>query len=341
MRLLRHSWQSILLICQAIWFIWLASWLIGWDAFWFVAFLHSFAPYVAMTSILLLLLMVMMRYRSGIRIGILQVSLTLMIFAPMFIPTVVQQPIQDDDLHVITYNIWGRNPRFTEAIAWIGEQEADVVVLQEIMAEYEEPRLDPIRDVYPYEAYVKGSVRILSQYPFITTSTPRLEFMSQEHGGRYVLRIEIEKDAQRYVIYGVHVSLPEQTDSHLPVDIPVFPFSVAFRYNETRRDTQIQRLIKLVEQERYPVIVAGDLNMSAWSRDYRDLANTMQDSWQGRGWGTSWPDSTAVPIPNIIPPLLRLDYIWHTHNIITLDAQQYAPIGSDHYPLSAWLRIKS
>jgi len=320
--------KTLITVSQIAWSIWLILWVIGWDDFGWVAFFHTFAPYMALSSIPFFIFTFILRMWRNVQWGIIQSTLTLSIFIPMMIQTVPAQPIQDNDWHILTYNKWVNNNEYDQLMTWVGEQEADIVVFQESGELFNDESYDFIREIYPYETMASGGVRLLSRHEFV--DEPQIITYSETRSG---IRAEIERDGQTVVFYGVHFSLPRWTRFSLPLNIPFI------MHDEKPRDAEIQLLLDLVRNETHPVIIAGDFNMSAWSVAYRNLDADLIDSWQGRGWGTSWPNNHVLFAPDFIPPLLRLDYIWHSDDFTTIDAQLDDPNGSDHYPLSAWLRL--
>ena len=71
------------------------------------------------------------------------------------------------------------------------------------------------------------------------------------------------------------------------------------------------------------------------------LAAHGRDSFRkaGRSFGASWPLRVNGEFPAFIPPLLRVDYIWHSDGFQTVTAQQGPPLGSDHLALMATLTL--
>lgn len=67
----------------------------------------------------------------------------------------------------------------------------------------------------------------------------------------------------------------------------------------------------------------------------------MNDSFReaGVGLGTSWPVSRMRGLPWFIPPLIRIDYIWHSDHFRAVMAQQGPERGSDHLPVLATLAM--
>ena len=85
--------------------------------------------------------------------------------------------------------------------------------------------------------------------------------------------------------------------------------------------------------------------MSDQTSIYGELASRMGDSFRqaGTGLGGSWPVSAMeefTSLPDFVPPLFRIDYIWHSEQFRAISAQQGPELGSDHLPLLATLSIE-
>src|SRR5690606_35392034 len=63
---------------------------------------------------------------------------------------------QEPTIDVLTFNMLGKNAQFRQAVEWLADSDADIIVLQEILAENEEPRFSPLDEPYPYHAYISG-----------------------------------------------------------------------------------------------------------------------------------------------------------------------------------------
>ncbi len=114
-------------------------------------------------------------------------------------------------------------------------------------------------------------------------------------------------------------------------------------YDDSARDAQIHALIARLQDEPLPYVVAGDFNMSDQSVIYGDLAAAMGDSFReaGTGLGTSWPMLQAsFGLPLSIPPLMRIDYIWHSDEFRAVEASVGPFLGSDHLPMLATLALE-
>ena len=112
-------------------------------------------------------------------------------------------------------------------------------------------------------------------------------------------------------------------------------------YDDSAHNAEIKRLLAQLETELYPFIVAGDFNMSEHAVMYNEVAESMDDAFRkaGTGWGGSWPISVVEDLPASVPPLLRVDYIWHSAHFRGVKACRGPELGSDHMPFYAMLEF--
>lgn len=294
---------------------------------WWLALLHTFALYLFLPLIVVLLLaLVLRRPRSAV------VSLVLLILGGwLYLPRPSRKRnTEQAHLRVIQYNARPENPQLAEDAQWLLQQNADVIILEEIVAEAHEPALDALYKAYPYHIYIQSSVRLFSRHPLLEHELIWLEKPGEFHG-RLALRAVIDLDGQPITVYGVHLTLPWKDDPHFPIYTHRFLVNVVLRYDERRRNQQIRDLLGRVQREENPVIIAGDFNTSHTSPTYKDIAASgLRDAYEevGRGWGMTWPAHGGW-----LPPLLRIDYVWHTDDLVALRARLGAHRGSDHLPL--------
>ena len=80
--------------------------------------------------------------------------------------------------------------------------------------------------------------------------------------------------------------------------------------------------------------------MSDQTSIYASLASQMGDSFReaGIGLGTTWPAFQVVGMNPGLPPLIRIDYIWHSRGFQAVNAEVGPYLGSDHLPVTATLR---
>lgn len=104
----------------------------------------------------------------------------------------------------------------------------------------------------------------------------------------------------------------------------------------TERDAELVLVGKAVKQDRYPVIVAGDLNDVAWSHTselFRRISRLL-DPRVGRGmynsfhaghWFLRWP----------------LDHVFHSDHFKLLELRRLGHTGSDHFPIFIRLSLEA
>lgn len=232
---------------------------------------------------------------------------------------------------LVTFNVQGSNAELQRATDWLIEAAPDLILLQETAEGYDQ-RLAPLYAVYAHEAHIEGSARVFSRFPI----RERQAISIEDAPGRQALRLVLDQDGRELAVYALHLTLPLKPRANPDPDADI-GLEALLRYDESRRNKQIQRLLALLEDEALPAIVAGDFNMSDSSLIYADIAAELSDAWRaaGSGAGRTWPQAEAIGLPRVIHPLLRIDYIWHSEELRAAAAAVGPAIGSDHLPVSA------
>jgi endonuclease/exonuclease/phosphatase family metal-dependent hydrolase len=265
-------------------------------------------------------------------------------YGPYYLP---KSPVQTSEniIRVATGNMWIRNPHMDNLEMWIRNSGADVLLMQEITPEYAAERLDSLKDVYPYQFLQEDALRwtgnesmnvTLSRYPIVSSDFIDLKTPHTANP----LRVVVEAHTKRIAIYNIHLAFP-RGQVRLRTMAANFYLSVVFGFDDRPRNRQIDSLLEQLKQEPYPFIVGGDFNTSDQSATYGKMAQYLHDSFRERGvgMGGSWPVSAARGLPAFIPPIIRIDYLWHSDGLRAVEAHQGAPTGSDHLPLFATLEL--
>jgi endonuclease/exonuclease/phosphatase (EEP) superfamily protein YafD len=311
------------------------------DGFWWLAFLNAIAHLLYLPLVILFPIALLSDRKSAFRLVPL-VLIALLWFAPYYLP---KQPTVTNSsaLKIVTFNVWGNNPRLEEVEQWLKESNADVVLLQEIPEKYSTDGLPGLLDIYPYQLAQSLEMRewgnaILSRYPFGETENFDLE----GDGTPSHQRMTLDWSGQPIAIYNIHLVTPIGDQPHFSLPI-TSTIHLALRYDDTLRNYEIDQLLARLETETYPFIVGGDFNTSDQSVIYHRIAAQMRDTFRevGSGFGGSWPLPIAGEFPSFIPPLFRVDYIWHSDQFTAVDARQGPPLGSDHLAVVATLLLKA
>ncbi|GAB1422385.1 endonuclease/exonuclease/phosphatase family protein [Anaerolineales bacterium] len=243
--------------------------------------------------------------------------------------------IPNPSLRILTFNLYPFNERLDEALDWILEQDADLILLQEVPLAMQKEVLSQLNPIYPnseaQELYLSlGKVAITEATSLFDESA-------------YGQRLVIEWQGQAIVVYNLHLPFPNEADNpNLSQDNPMLALIPGFilGYKENERNRVIREIIHKADLEHLPVIMGGDFNMNDSSATYQELAKGLVDAFyhSGNGFGFTWPFGASEELPDVLPPLLRLDYIWVKGGLIPILSQVGPALGSDHAPLMADFR---
>ena len=129
----------------------------------------------------------------------------------------------------------------SEAAAWLREQRADVVLLQEVSADWFGPLDDQLDDLYPYQVHQltetgqRGNVT-LSRFPVVLVPSVPLD-------SPVFQPVILDLNGQSTSFYNVALATPvdEQPRRDLPFEYPILDFAV--RYDDRQRNLQIDQLL--------------------------------------------------------------------------------------------------
>jgi vancomycin resistance protein VanJ len=231
---------------------------------------------------------------------------------------------------LLTYNIHDEDECLVPILDVIRAADADVVLVQEVgmgaAACFEEnlSELYPYRALHPREIGNQGQA-ILSRFPISEDTfwrNPQYPF-SLGHQ-----RVQLDLNFTSVVIYNTH---------------PIHPGMTGRFFDPAARRTEIDILLEKAAQETVPVLIGGDFNMTDQTADYFHIVTHYGDTFReiGRGMGLTFPDlSHPQALPSFIsstlpiPPLLRLDYVFHSPHFQAVEARVWPTSGgSDHRPL--------
>jgi endonuclease/exonuclease/phosphatase (EEP) superfamily protein YafD len=313
--------------------IYLALRLLAGDGWWWLAFLHNFTIWYFVPLLPLLPLALLAgAHRAALRLLPLLV-IGLVWYAPYWLTPALHPPGGIPALTVATFNVLPHERPLEPVADWLLGTDADLILLQEL-SESQSSRLLALLDTaYPYnDAALQGTTQLtLSRYPL-------LDAAEIDIGGWWVRRLLLALDDHELAVYNVHMAMPTREDGGLQLALPVDNglLNLALQYDETRRNRLIRSLLAQVEQEQTPFVAAGDFNTSDQSILYGELAGVMRDAYRqaGVGLGATWPAAPGDDdLPGFIPPMIRIDYVWHSPHLRALYAATGPELGSDHLPL--------
>jgi endonuclease/exonuclease/phosphatase (EEP) superfamily protein YafD len=313
-----------------------------------IAFINTFAHLLWMPALVLFPIAVMSRRWQWVIVLFLPMVLFIAHYGEAFVP---RNPVMASPtvpmIDLLTYNLLGNNrtpQRIPDVITTV---DADIVALQEVSVTFGEQIAT--LEQYPYQAIHSAADHgddlkrretmgqaVLSRYPIIEDDYWVYDFLPIPLAHQ---RVVVDIDGAQVVVYNVHPTHPGMTGASF--------FSTEFRRRE------VQDLLDRVTSETLPVIMLGDFNLSDLNVEYDQITAVLTDSYRevGQGMGFTFPDLGEVNArdsisfaPNfvsdfqIIPLMLRLDYVFHSADFKAVSAHvHHTSGGSDHRPL--WVRL--
>jgi endonuclease/exonuclease/phosphatase (EEP) superfamily protein YafD len=286
------------------WLLWLAV-AFGYlgRSFWIFELFANFCVQYMVLFALCVVVLTIVRRRKVALVALCGVALTTAAMAPFFQP---QPPLEasGDRLRVITFNTWFRNDSLERALEFLRQSDADVLILQEL----DPAKIDWIAQrlsAYPYYAISptkRHGVAMFSRWPLQATPLTL--------GTTRILRGTLDRNGVPLTVFGVHLSWPLGSRS------------------AAAREAELQLLADAIAAERTPVLVAGDFNLTPWSRYYESFLarSTLTDCAIGQGLLPTWPSQFA-------PGRIRIDLCFISPHWRVRSLTVGPRLGSDHLPV--------
>lgn len=267
---------------------------------------------------------------------------------------------KDNTLKVLSYNVqqFKASDNFTQLIIkndilnFVRDENADIICFQEFQSHNRniyEP-LKQIRDTlntgtYYYESYYNPRYNYLTGLVIFSKHKAidkgRLKFEGSRTFGIFTDLI-INSDTLR--LYNIHLASISLNPSDIEFVVnPEINNNSEFKnrireiYNKLAqafilRQKQVDILTEELENSPYKIILAGDFNDTPSSLVYDEISTLLNDSFTDKGFGLGITYAGKIP-------LLRIDYIFSSQDFEVLDFNTHNILRSDHYPVSAVLKI--
>ena len=306
------------------------------DQWAWLAFLHTFTVWYFAPLMVLLPLALLLRDRATFLRLLPFAVISLLWYGPYWLPKAASAIEDAATVRVATFNILPLERALDVEIDWLRGSEADIILMQEVTPSASETLRAALNDLYPHnDAALQGTTQLtLSRFPIQQAEEVNI-------GDWWIRRLVLDMRGREVALYNVHLAMPTNATPQSLEDYNeqgLLPLLLS--YDETRRNAQIHRLLALVQAEDLPYIVAGDFNTSDHSIIYGEMAVVMHDAFRaaGTGLGATYPAATGEEgLPDFIPPLIRLDYVWHSAHFGAVEAVTGPEMGSDHVPL--WVQL--
>ena len=234
------------------------------------------------------------------------------------------------DLKVVSFNLGPSVSNLSEKERYINQLEADFLVLVEFTPDIEPLLTKKLSQSYPFSARSdkNPTILLLSRFEIVSIQEIGLE---DSNNSRPSLHAEVAMPSGMVHLLLIHPAPPDVLRvGRLPSGI-----------DHLQHKKDFAQLTTYINFLNGPVILAGDFNLSAETEIYSDLTQTLIDSHvsAGRGFGFSFPVYDHYGRPMWFP-LVRIDYILHSHHFLTVNSQTDCDTPSNHCLIQADLAYR-
>jgi endonuclease/exonuclease/phosphatase (EEP) superfamily protein YafD len=303
------------------------------EAFNYVALINNFLHLMVLPTLVLLPLMLLDRRWWAVAVLAAPFGMAVIDTADaLTVPPPPETPTDVTEITVLTYNLLARGgppSAFAETIDIIQEADADIVALQEVSFAAEAALTPALTDAYPFAAlyprqFGTQGQGLFSRYPI----TESAFFQSPNPVQLGHMRALLDVDGRAVAVYNLH---------------PIHPF-MSPGLDVGVRSADIAYVLERAEAESAttPTLFVGDFNMTPKTADYATVTAVFSDAFvgAGRGFGFTYPEISGDTSFRFIPPIARLDYIFHSPHWTAQNAHVLPRSGgADHRPLLATLAL--
>ncbi|MEM9213131.1 MAG: endonuclease/exonuclease/phosphatase family protein [Cyanobacteria bacterium P01_F01_bin.150] len=264
---------------------------------------------------------------------------------PWYVPSFNHPQNPDGQpFRLLAINVLNKNREYHRVIDWIAHEQADLVVLSEVIAKWNPwaEALSVLKQDYSYHVRQDDmEIEVYSRWPL---SVRHKQSYGEEQDFPIVrgfLALDVDVDGQPVIAIATH-AFPQVffgrqgfnlRNQHLQ-DLGDYLSTVNQPYKspeakiptaspiETGKDAPIE----------VPIMVAGDLNVTMWSPHYRILMGQSKLKDARQGFGILPSQSSLNPqIPLFAIPI---DHSFVSRNIEVVDIYTGPNLGSDHLPIT-------
>lgn len=251
------------------------------------------------------------------RTAIVSLAITAITFGLAFsferVPLVPEAQLADGTktYRIMTFNAWEQAKTMNQLKTYLRQEKPDFVILQEITLK-DWRSLKEIKDLYPHSSYCDDwlcGIAFLSRHKWRTIK-------AQNFGPHNLpmIRVKFPDSLKGLTVYAIHSARPH------------------WKYS-TQREQFEHLSIYLKENSRSPVVLAGDMNASAFSSLLKDFAATSSLTPVG-GLIATWPQRLRQMGYLRLPILqLDIDHFFVKPEMTILRLWRGPDLGSDHRPL--------
>ncbi|MCB0824707.1 MAG: endonuclease/exonuclease/phosphatase family protein [Armatimonadetes bacterium] len=229
---------------------------------------------------------------------------------------------ESDQLRVLSINVLQGKARTDRIAQLIRDHDIDVVIFAE--SKYKSG-IDVAERMMKENIDLKhraqgAEVSIISRFPLQDVNLVNIP----SRYDRQLVVTKLETPIGRVQVVGVHWTIPQFLGDYKKVFERVAE-------EDKNRNEQCTITLEQVSQFAGPTIIGGDFNTPPMHGFYRRMSGVMNDAWirAGSGFGQTFRADK---------PITRIDYLWHTDELIPTDCRTIPVEGSDHHALMTTLK---
>ena len=217
-------------------------------------------------------------------------------------------PATSKTARAMLMNILAHNGNTERVLEAIEQADPDLLVLEEVTPKWAD-ELKILHSTYPYRVAEPQEgcfgIMLLSKHPI---KNSKVVFIGTEELPSITADIYFPNG--EISVIGTH---------------PLPP--VGGRFSKSRND-QLAALPEIIHQQKHPVLLIGDLNVSPWTPHFGRLVKNsgLKNSMQGFGFQPTWP----AQLPFLKIPI---DHVLHSEGITIYNRMVGKSVGSDHLPV--------
>lgn len=275
---------------------------------WMFDLIASFRPQLVLVLAVLAGALALRRWSRTATFTVAVLGINLAVVLPLFIPP--ERPSQAD-FRILSFNLLWENPNLEQVIDYIKESKADLVILLETTALWEEALAAA---GLPYELTGTRSAEAIFGSVVLAPKDAVVESFGFGRSDPRAVAVALEN--------GIHV-------------LAIHPLSPYTQARAEKRNEQFRFASQWVGEQPGPVIVVGDFNAGPWSYPFRRLVSDtgLHDSARGFGLELSYP-AEAIPLIQV-----SIDHLLYSDGLAVVDRRLGPSLGSDHLPLTVDLAV--
>jgi len=301
---------------------------LGGSHLWFADALGYVLPWLFAPLLVLLPGTLLRRSRLLVILAAVPAALCLLTYGQLYLPRMPVRAV-GPTFTAMTYNVLYRNRDADQVAAAIEAHGPDFFGLRELEAPLAQALESRLTDRYPFHK-VEPGCGFWSRYPILQYEAFRLGGGE----GHFVQQLALDVDGHEVTVLSVHPRSPPLQGFH-PLGLPL---GVPTGFANEGRDADMRDLLAHLEELDGPLVVMGDFNLSDQQAPYAELTRHLRDAHRESGWGMGF---TFTRFPRLGLPMWRIDYVFHSPDLVALSTVVGDYGGSDHRPVIARLAFRA